>query len=164
MNIVLCGMMGSGKTTVAAALAKKYGYKYVDTDEIIVKRYGVIDKIFAECGEDYFRDIESKVTEEVSREDKNIVISLGGGCVIRKENVKNLKRTGKIFYLRVKAETVIKRLQNDTTRPLLKGNLKEKVNTIINNRSGSYILASDVVIDTDDYTPEQIADKIKEFI
>ncbi|MDE7300871.1 MAG: shikimate kinase [Clostridia bacterium] len=162
MNIVLCGMMGSGKTTVAAVLSDKYGLPKVDTDEEIVKRHGAIDKIFLELGEEKFRDIEEGVTREISESFDNAVISLGGGCVLRESNVTNLKKTGKIFYLKASAETIIKRLKGDTTRPLLKGDLEERVNTILRVRSSIYGGVSDFVIETDGLTPEEIANKIME--
>ena len=155
-------MMGCGKTTVAAALSEKYGLKKVDTDEEIVKRYGAIDKIFAEFGEEKFRDIEEQVTREISKAYDNAVISLGGGCVLRESNVVNLKKTGKIFYLNASAETIIKRLEGDTTRPLLKGDLEERVKSILCVRSSIYGGVSDFIIETDGLSPEEIANKIME--
>lgn len=162
MNIVLCGMMGCGKTTVAAVLSDKYGLPKIDTDEEIVKRYGAIDKIFSEFGEAKFRDIEEQVTREISEAYSDAVISLGGGCVLRNSNVENLKKAGKIFYLKASAETLIQRLKGDTTRPLLKGDLEERVNSILRVRSSIYGGVSDFVIETDGLTPEEIAIKIME--
>ncbi|MGN0804223.1 MAG: shikimate kinase [Candidatus Coproplasma sp.] len=162
MNVVLCGMMGSGKTAVASAFADLYGVQIVDTDAVIVSRYGEINAIFANHGEEYFRNIESEVCKEVSMQYSNAVISLGGGAVLRAQNVQNLKKTGKIIYLKAKAQTIIERLQGDTTRPLLKGGLEEKVNSILANRSAIYEGVADVVIETDSLTPEQIAKVIKE--
>lgn len=161
MNIVLCGMMGSGKTTVAAEL-EKLGYKVIDTDAQIVEKHGSIDKIFAEHGEEYFRDAETQVVREVAQKNDGAVISLGGGCVLRQENVKNLKAGGKIFYLRAKAETLIKRLKGDTTRPLLKGGLEERVRSILAVRSGIYEGVADFIIDTDELSPAEIAIEIRD--
>ena len=160
MNIVLCGMMGCGKTSVAAEL-QKLGYECVDTDALIVERFGNINDIFAEHGEAYFRGLEAQITAEVAEKYTNAVISLGGGCVLRDENVKNLKASGRIFYLRATAETIIKRLQGDTTRPLLKGGLEEKVNSILSARAHVYESVADFIIDTDDKNCEQIAKLIK---
>lgn len=162
MNIVLCGMMGSGKTTVAAQLHRACGLDWVDTDEEIVKAHGEINKIFADFGEERFRDIESEVVKEVVSRCDNAVISLGGGCVLRKENVLELKKNGKIFYLRAQPETIIARISGDTTRPLLKGGLEEKVRSISAARSKVYEGAADYIIDTDNLTPAQIAQKITE--
>lgn len=157
-NIVLCGMMGSGKTTVARALHKIYNLAWVDTDEEIVKEYGQINAIFANLGEDGFRDIESEVTARVAASHSGAVISLGGGCVLRQRNVDVLKKNGgKIYYLRTSPQTVINRVKGDTTRPLLQGDLEERVHSISATRSAIYERAADVIIDTDDKTPEQIA-------
>lgn len=155
-------MMGSGKTAVASAFADLYGVQIVDTDAVIVSRYGEINAIFAKFGEENFRNIESEVCKEVSMQYSNAVISLGGGAVLRAQNVQNLKKTGKIIYLKAKAQTIIERLQGDTTRPLLKGGLEEKVNSILANRSAIYEGVADAVIETDSLTPEQIAKVIKE--
>lgn len=159
MNIVLCGMMGSGKTTVARALENIYGFSVVDTDEIIVRRHGEINAIFRDLGEQAFRDIESQTVKEVSALD-GYVIPLGGGVVLRRSNVEELKKNGKIFYLRTRAETVIARVKGDSSRPLLQGNLEERVHAILKDRSKVYEEAADVVIDTDDKSPEEIADII----
>lgn len=160
MNIVLCGMMGCGKTSVAKEL-EKLGFVCVDTDELIVGRYGNINDIFKEHGEEYFREIEAEITKEVAEKYSDAVISLGGGCVLRAENVKNLKAAGRIFYLRAKADTIIKRLKGDSTRPLLQGGLEEKVNSILAVRSGIYEGVADFIIDTDDKNCEQIAQLIR---
>lgn len=163
MNIVLCGMMGCGKTTVAASLAKR-GYNVVDTDALIEERYGDISGIFDSYGEEYFRDIESRVVAEAAQKYGDAVISLGGGCVLREANVRNLKSAGKIFYLRTTAETLVKRLKGDRSRPLLKGGLEEKVNTILSARAKIYESVADAVIDTDGLTPDEIAIKIEESV
>ncbi len=161
MNIVLCGMMGCGKTTVAALL-EKYGYTVVDTDSVIVERYGSIADLFAKRGEEYFREIETRITAEIAKNYSDAVISTGGGCVLRKENVKNLKAGGKIIYLRARAETLIKRLQGDASRPLLQGGLEERVNGILNARAAVYERVADHIIDTDELTALQVAEKIRE--
>lgn len=162
MNVILCGMMGSGKTAVAAAYSALYGAIAVDTDAVIVSRYGEINAIFKNFGEAHFRDMESEVCKEVATSYQSAVISLGGGAVLRQENVKNLKKSGKIIYLRAQAQTIIDRLKGDTTRPLLQGGLEEKVNSILSTRSAVYEGAADAVIDTDALTPTQIAKIIKE--
>lgn len=154
-------MMGSGKTAVAAAYSHMYGVQAVDTDALIVEEYGDISEIFKRFGEEYFRDLETKACEKVCRLN-GAVISLGGGCVLRSKNVEILKGCGKIIYLRTRPETIIKRLKGDKTRPLLKGNLEERVNSILKERGAVYERAADEVIDTDGYAPSQIAKIIRE--
>ncbi|MGN0818055.1 MAG: shikimate kinase [Candidatus Coproplasma sp.] len=164
MNVVLCGMMGCGKTTVAAEVSSRYNLTSVDTDAEIVKEYGEINAIFSEYGEEYFRTIEAKTVAAVAKKYKNAVISTGGGCVLRAENVCNLKATGKIIYLRTQPETLIKRVEGDTSRPLLKGGAKDKIYSILSVRAPVYTAAADYIVDTDGLTPEQIATKIMELV
>lgn len=164
MNIVLCGMMGCGKTTVAEVFSKTYGYDAVDTDALIVDRYGEINAIFEKFNEEYFRDIESLVVAEVVTIYDSAVISVGGGCILRDENVRALKNNGTLIYLRTRADTIIERLKDNIDRPLLKGGLEERVNVILSSRRELYEKAADIIIDTDGLTPAEIAKKIKESI
>ena len=97
-NIVLVGMPGSGKTTVGKILAEKLDLEFVDTDDIIVKKYGDITGIFKNSGEKVFRDYEAEVIKDVSALQGKI-IATGGGAILRKENVDLLKRNGKIYFL-----------------------------------------------------------------
>ena len=105
-NIVLIGMPGSGKSTIGKALAEKLGRYFIDTDDVITEKHGVISDIFAKNGEAYFRDIE---TEAVKATAKNggIVIATGGGAILRKENVTALKQNGVIFFLNRPLEDII---------------------------------------------------------
>lgn len=162
MNVVLAGMPGSGKTTVAEEL-KRRGKTVFDTDEQIVKEHGAISGIFARYGEEHFRDLETQTVRELSTLD-GVVIATGGGCLLRGENVKLLKENGKIFYLRTKVETLIKRVEGDTDRPLLQGDTRARIENLYKDRSGVYAQAADFIIDTDELTPEEIANKITEYI
>lgn len=161
MNIVLAGMPGSGKTTVALCLHKITGAPVVDTDEEIVREHGEINKIFAEFGEEYFRDLESAVCERLCALD-NAIISTGGGCFLRKKNAEILKKKGKIIYLGTTPETIIKRLEGDTTRPLLAGDGKARIYALFEARKSVYERVADYTIYTDGLSPEEIAQKIKE--
>lgn len=164
MNIVLCGMMGCGKSTVARVLAQKGGFALIDTDEQIVKMYGDIPSIFEKFGEERFRQIEADVIKQACKEPKNAVISLGGGAVLRRENVNILKKSGKIVYLRATKQTLSARLEGCADRPLLRGNIQERVHAILSERASIYEDVADIIIDTDKLSPEQIADKIRETV
>ena len=85
MNIVLCGMMGSGKTTVGIRISELTGMRWYDTDDLIVDKYGRIAEIFEYYGEERFRKLETETVHRIAGED-NCVISTGGGCVLRPEN------------------------------------------------------------------------------
>lgn len=161
MNIVLCGMMGCGKTTVAGELSRLTGMARADTDEEIVKRYGRIADIFAQHGEEYFRGLERQTVREISAR-SNTVIATGGGCVLDGENVANLKRGGRIIFLRTSPETLLKRLEGDTERPLLAGGAKERIAELLPARTPKYMAAADFTVDTDGLSPRAVAERILE--
>ena len=127
-NIVLTGFMGTGKTAVARLLAKKLKLKYVSTDGLIEEKEKIpIARIFAEKGEGYFRKIEKEVIEDVSAME-NAVIDAGGGAIIDPENVRNLKKKGKVFCLWAEPEVILARTKKYSTRPLL--NVKDPLGAI----------------------------------
>jgi shikimate dehydrogenase len=98
-NIVLIGMPSSGKTTVGKCLAEITGKEFIDTDDEIVKRIGMdIPSYFREYGEDEFRRVESEIVAEVSKKN-GMIISTGGGAVLKYENVRNLRQNGRLYFL-----------------------------------------------------------------
>ncbi len=161
-NIVLVGFMGCGKSTVSKLLRDKTRFRLVDTDTIIEDRDGcAISRIFFEKGEGYFRGLEAKVLRELSGLEEALIVSTGGGIVTAESNLPLIKRLGRVVYLRVKPETVIKRLEGDTTRPLLMGEDKlAKVTTLMNAREAAYEAAADIVIEADYASAESIAEEI----
>lgn len=165
MNIVLVGLSGSGKTTIGKLLEKYLpNLKFVDTDEIIVKQENrSINDIFAKDGEEKFREIEKFVVEKVSKEN-DLIISTGGGVVLNKENMINLKKNGIVFYLKTSPEVIAERLKNDNTRPLLKvDDVKEKLYKMLEIRGKLYEEA-DITINTDEKSSEKVSKLIvKEF-
>ena len=161
MNIVLIGFMGSGKTTVGKALSEKCGREFLDTDALIEAEEGrKISEIFAKEGEGHFRTLENATLRRLlESEDK--IISTGGGIVTSVDNRKLLKDAGRVVYLRVKPETVVKRLKGDESRPLLLGEDKlEKVERLLSARRMLYEEVADLIIDVDNLTAAEIADKI----
>lgn len=161
MKLVLCGMMGSGKTTVGKLLAKALAWEWVDTDECIVNRYGNISDIFAQKGEAYFREIETEIVKTLTQKDR-LVISTGGGIVLREENISLLRENAKIIYLRAQTQTIVGRLQGDKTRPLLQSEepLDCKIERLLKERGRLYEGASDTIVDVEDKTPEEIVKEI----
>lgn len=162
-NIVITGMPGSGKSTVAGILAAKYGNKkfFVDTDETIVKKYGMsINQIFRQYGEDEFRKSEKAVVSELA--DKNsLIISTGGGCLCDDRNIKTIQKNGIIFYLKTSVEELIKRLGAGTQRPLLNvENPKQKISELESKRK-KYYEKADYTVVTDGKNPEEVAGEIK---
>ena len=151
-NIVLTGMPGSGKSTVGRMLNMD-GYTFIDTDTEIEKRCGcTIKELIAQKGEKYFRDLESEVIRDVSSESCRI-ISTGGGAILREENVRSLKRNGKIFFINAN----LSRLRASDDRPL--SNTEDKLIRLYHERIGIYQSTSDVTV-PDMETPEAEADYI----
>ena len=159
-NIVLCGFMGSGKSTVGRALAEKLSKKLIDTDSYIEKKEGMtISEIFASKGEEYFREAELKACREFS-DLENCIISTGGGTLLKEDNVAEIKRGGTVFFLNVSPKTVLTRLRHDTTRPLLQREDKEKaVNELMSLRMPLYRKAADHIISAEE-PPRKVCAKI----
>ena len=161
-NIVLIGMMGCGKTTVGKSLQEKIfqNYVFVDIDEQIeTKAQKSVSEIFAQDGELFFRQLESQLIEKFALE-KNQIISTGGGAFVDEKNITNLKKNGIVFYLKTEVETILKRLENDESRPLLKTeDKKNKLSSLLKKREASYIKA-DFVIKTDGKSVEAISKEI----
>ena len=149
-NIILCGFMGCGKSTVGTLLAKKAGMSFVDLDTYIEKKENkTVSEIFAENGEAYFRQAERKAAEELSQK-KGLVIAAGGGTLVYKENEETLRKTGKVVLLDIPVEKVAERLKNDTTRPLLNRPDKEKaMKELYESRMPVYRAAADYTVDAD---------------
>lgn len=126
---------------------------------IVQKENRSVNEIFATDGEKYFREIEKETAKEVSLKD-NQIISTGGGIVLQEENISNLKKNGIIFYLKTSPETLIKRLQGDDTRPLLKtDDVKSKLVSMLEIR-GSLYEKADFTIETDNLSSKEAAEKI----
>ena len=98
-NIVLIGMMGCGKSTCGALLARRLSRTFVDTDSEVERREGrTIPEIFAGAGEDYFRALEEAVSRDLGRQD-GLVIACGGGLPTRKDSMSHLKAAGTVVFL-----------------------------------------------------------------
>ena len=151
-NIVLTGMPGSGKSTVGKIIAKQLGRDFIDTDALIVERYGVIKDIFREHGEAYFRDLESKVIRVLASLTGK-VISTGGGAILRKENVDSLRRNGELFFIDRSPEYLIP----TDDRPL--ADKKAKIERLYQRRIDTYMNTADYIIDGD-CDPEDVADSV----
>ena len=152
-NIVLIGMSGVGKSEKGMYIAKKLGWDFVDTDDLIVEKEKItIDDIFLNYGEEYFRNVESQITENVSKLE-NTVISCGGGIVICQDNIDCLRRNGYIFLFLGKIQTIVDNLnKSSVVRPLLKDSLDlyDQVERLFKSREKLYLLSSDIIINIDD--------------
>ena len=119
-NIVLCGFMGCGKTSVGKQLSLKTGLNFIDTDRYIEKTSGLpVSEIFKIYGEAHFRNLEKICVKTVSTS-ASAIISTGGGVILDEKNIFYLKQNGKIFYLDASVDIITSRLISDSTRPLIK--------------------------------------------
>ena len=146
-NLILVGMMGSGKTTMGRALAKQLGKDFVDSDEEIIKRTGVtVPHIFDIEGESGFRLRETAAIRDLAGRD-NLVLATGGGAVLTEENRTALRQNGIVIYLKASVHDLWQRTRHDRNRPLLQtkdphGMLTE----LFQQRDPLYQQVSDIVV------------------
>ena len=156
--LYLTGFMGSGKSSVAPILANTLGYRSVDIDAEIERVTGKrVSEVFYERGEEYFRSVEQTLLREVSLR-HGCVVSLGGGTIANEENLRIIKSTGVLVYLRLDVEHIFRRLKFKKNRPLLiqsdgsrlsDEELLSRINALLAAREPYYI-QSDVIITTND--------------
>jgi len=160
VNLYLIGLMGVGKTTVGKLIAQEIGYRFVDTDEVIVKATGKsINEIFAEHGEAEFRKLEGDVLAQVCAYTK-LVVATGGGIVMQQQNWSYLHH-GLIIWLDAPVEIILQRLVEDHTRPLLQdADMESKLRSLLEQRQPMYSQADLHITISAIETPEDIATRI----
>lgn len=166
-NIILTGFMGTGKTTVGKLIAKELGYKFVDTDEMIMARANMtIAEIFKNYGEPAFRKMEYNLALELVEKER-LVVSTGGGMLLNSEisdileGKNSSKRRGIIFCLAADFDTIIARVIADKNieRPLLKTDEpKAQIAKLLQDRKERY--SKFIEIDTTSVTPETVCQTI----
>ena len=164
-NLYLIGFMGSGKSTIATKLETMFQLKRVEMDQQIQELHGMtIAEMFEAYGEGYFRRAETRFLEDI-QETQNVVVSCGGGVVMKEENVACMKASGKIVLLTAKPETILERVKYDENRPLLKGRKNvEDIQKLMEARREKYEAAADYCVSTDGKSAEQIAEEIMKLI
>lgn len=162
-HIFLIGFMGCGKSTNARYLAKMTGAEQMEMDQKIVEDQGMeITEIFTRFGESYFRDLETELIRSM-KEMEPMVVSCGGGAVLREENVVLMKECGKIVLLTATPEAIYDRVKNSTDRPVLNGNMNvEYITELMEKRRPKYEAAADLVISTDMKNVREICEEILE--
>ena len=160
-NIVLTGFMGTGKTAVGKELARLLHMTLVDVDSEIEKSEKMtINEIFRKSGEARFREIETAMIKTIAQQ-KNTIISTGGGAVLKQENIEILKENGVIVCLCATPETIFRRTCTHDDRPLLQvqdpmGRIRELLSI-----RAPYYEKADIMVDTEDRTPLEIAEEIR---
>jgi len=164
-NIVLTGFMGAGKNVIGKKLAKELGLKFINTDDIIEKKEGItVSKIFEKFGEKHFRKLEKKVVKKIAQ-GKNQVISTGGGVVLNRENISNLRKNGVIICLWASAEMIRERTKKETHRPLLEGvNRERRIKELLDSRKPFYKKSADYIIDTSHLSVKEVVEKILKYL
>jgi shikimate kinase len=165
MNIVLIGYRGTGKSHVGHLLGKRFGRKVVSMDAEIVKTAGMpIPEIVETYGWPKFRDLETEEARKLAGQDK-LIIDCGGGVIERPENTAILQQNARVFWLQASVESIVARIQDDTQRPALVAGktFTEEVAEVLERRTALYQAAAHHCIDTDNRTPQQVAELIAEF-
>jgi shikimate kinase len=166
VNIVLVGYRGSGKSTVGQIVAQRLGWRFTDTDQVIMEEtHKTISEIFSQSGEAGFRRIERKVLESL-RKAKNRVISVGGGAVVDPDCSILLKRIGRVVWLRAPAAVLWSRISQDPHTSRARPNLTEggglaEVEKILAEREPLYQAVANQVVDTMAMSPEEVAGTIE---
>ena len=162
-NIFLIGFMGAGKSTIAKALCRELQMQLVEMDARIVEEQGMsINDIFAQYGEDHFRDIESQLILTLG-EEGNTIVSCGGGVVVRPRNIEFMKKSGKVVFLSATPETIYERVKNSTDRPILNGHMNvEYIAGLMEKRRALYEAAADINVETDGKSRPEICKEIME--
>jgi shikimate kinase len=154
-NVILCGFMGCGKSTVGRALAPLLGMKFVDMDKYIETEAGLsVSSIFKDHGEAYFRVLEAQATKSLSLKG-GFVMATGGGAVLSRENVEVFKSCGIIVLIDVPLEIITARLEGDIARPLLSGPSKtDEIRSLYIKRMPIYSSAADFIVSNSDNRSE----------
>lgn len=163
-NLVLVGFMATGKSTVGRKLAARLGLKMIDTDDLIEEKAGrTISDIFADEGEEFFRDLESEAALAVAELSGHVIIT-GGGIVLRQRNMEALKKAGPVFCLAADPETVIERTRGTGHRPLLQTeDPLGRVRELLEGRA-SFYAGADYTVDTSGLSVDAVADRIVEIL
>jgi shikimate kinase len=150
IRCALVGMPGSGKSTVGRQLAHRTGVPFIDLDQRLEQSLGTSIRSFFETeGEARFRDLESEMLAEVAQQPGGMVLSTGGGAVLRPENRQVLRALGTVLYLRASPEEIFKRIRHDRSRPLLQvPNPMERLRELLAQRDGLYRETAHYVIET----------------
>jgi shikimate kinase len=160
-NIILIGFMGSGKSSVGRVIAPQLGFALADTDQLVIQHTGLqITEIFKNHGETYFRDQETAVLNGL-RDQASLVISTGGGIVLREGNAALLRELGFVAWLTASEETIYERVSRSNKRPLMHtADPRGTIRTLLLEREPLYASTAHFSIHTSGRTHEEVANAI----
>lgn len=166
MNIILLGYRGTGKSVISRLLSMHLKRRLFSLDSMIEEAVGIpIPEIVSMWGWPRFREIESKIVEQVAGEAQDAIIDCGGGVVLNDRNIKKLKENGKAVLLTATFETLLSRLSRDkNSRPRLKDGLswEDEHRKVLSEREDKYNAAADLVFDTTGKRPDETVHEIIE--
>lgn len=153
--------MGTGKSTVSKALQEITMFQEIDTDmEISKQENSSIPELFEKYGEGYFRELETQFLKKMNQT-QHCIISCGGGMVLKEENIRLMKKNGIVILLTATAKTVLERVESGKDRPILKDHMNvEYIENLMAKREEHYKKAQELIISTDERTPEEISEEI----
>lgn len=160
-NIYIIGFMGCGKSTVSSYLSKILAMDVIEMDAHLTEKEGLsVNQIFEKYGEQYWRNLETNLIIGM-KDYENKVISCGGGVPMREVNVEEMKKNGKVVLLTADPETILERVKDDDSRPLLRGKKNTKdIGELMEARRPKYEAAADIRIDTNNRPVHEIAEEI----
>ncbi|WP_038246738.1 shikimate kinase [Ghiorsea bivora] len=165
-NIILVGLMGSGKSILGKQLASRLSLKLIDLDDEIVSQAGKsIPEIFRDEGEQSFRDMESEILAKALQTEQAYIIATGGGAVLSEDNRLLMKQAGSVIWLGASPEILAKRITGDSNRPLLAEiDPLAKMKALSIERNPLYEEVADLYVDTGKLTDEEAVAKIIHFL
>jgi shikimate kinase len=160
-NVVLIGFMGTGKSSVGRELARRWGFRFLDTDSIIRNQYGKsISEIFSVFGEHFFRDQEFATLTNLLHSHRS-VIATGGGIVIQPRNVDLLRKLGTTIWLKADQTTILERVSRNKNRPLLQtADPEATIARLLAERGPLYESAADLIVDSSGLSHHEVAEKV----
>jgi shikimate kinase len=163
-HLFLVGMMGAGKSTVGALVARRLGMPFVDTDAAVEDRAGAtVADVFERDGEPAFRAMESEALAESARDPRPSVIAVGGGAVLDATNRHSMRSAGAVVWLRASAATLADRVGQGEGRPLLSGpdgSNAAAIGALAARRDPLYSEVCDAVVDVDGRSPEDVTNAV----
>ena len=162
-NIYLVGFMGTGKTTIGRELARVTGRKFMDTDLELERRLGMsVNQIFDTQGEEFFRKQEKDLAHEIA-ESANKIIATGGGTIVDPEIFSLFSSSGLLICLYTRQDDLVDRLERTDKRPMLRGDVKDRVKQLMEERKRIYDQVK-IRVDTTHLTPLSAARKIHDLL